>query len=85
MRSSPLQAVQVLERVRFYAELQNLALCDPLTGLANRTLLQHALNAALLNGRHPTGLGVIVHDLDSFKAVNIGLGHHANGGTLPTA
>jgi len=78
-----LQAVQVLARVRLHAELHNLALYDPLTGLANRTLVQHTLGATLLSvQRHRTGVGVIFLDLDGFKAVNDGLGHQAGDAVL---
>jgi diguanylate cyclase (GGDEF)-like protein len=54
------------------------AIRDPLTGLANRTLLVEALTSALArmsrSGRRP---GVMFLDLDGFKAVNDGLGHEA--------
>ncbi|MDJ0375987.1 diguanylate cyclase [Cryobacterium sp. PH31-L1] len=78
-----LQAAQVFERVSLHAELANLALYDSLTGLANRSLLQHSLNAALLlAARHRSRLAVIFMDLDGFKAVNDGLGHLAGDAVL---
>lgn len=54
--------------------LRHLALHDPLTGLANRALLVDELEEAL--GAEPVGtVGVIVLDLDGFKAVNDAWGH----------
>ncbi|CAN5281369.1 hypothetical protein BH11ACT3_BH11ACT3_18390 [soil metagenome] len=71
-----LQAAQVLVRQRLQAELQRLALHDPLTGLANRQLLHeratHALAAATRNGR---SLAMLFFDLDGFKHINDRLGH----------
>ena len=53
------------------AELQHLALHDPLTGLANRTLFADRLRHALgRSQRTDAGLGVLLVDLDDFKEVN---------------
>ena len=52
-----------------HAELERLALTDPLTGLANRTLLAARLRLA------GAGVSVLVLDLDGFKAVNDSFGH----------
>jgi diguanylate cyclase (GGDEF)-like protein len=60
------------------AELADLALCDPLTRLANRALLVERLNAAVSRtARFGTLCAVLFIDLDGFKAVNDSLGHHA--------
>jgi diguanylate cyclase (GGDEF)-like protein len=60
------------------AQLSELALSDPLTGLANRAALyaglERALAAARLHGRPPC---LLLLDLDGFKAVNDRLGHEA--------
>ncbi|GAA3646154.1 hypothetical protein GCM10022237_02070 [Nocardioides ginsengisoli] len=56
------------------AELSHLALHDPLTGLANRTLLNQRLEAALAHGA-PGTVGVLMLDLDGFKLVNDAWGH----------
>ncbi len=60
------------------ARIRHLAYYDPLTGLANRTLLrdrvQHDLSMAR---RHKTPLSLLFIDLDHFKHVNDSLGHHA--------
>jgi diguanylate cyclase len=57
-------------------QLKQLALYDPLTGLANRTLLDEHLTMAL--GRAGRGAplpAVLVLDLDGFKIVNDSFGH----------
>ena len=61
---------------RAEAEVTRLALFDPLTGLANRTRIQHALEQSLArrgSGRSRTAL--LLLDLDRFKSVNDTLGH----------
>ncbi|TQK71678.1 GGDEF domain-containing protein [Nocardioides sp. SLBN-35] len=55
-------------------ELRQLALHDPLTGLANRSLLMTRLEREL-DEQQPGAVGVIVLDLDGFKAVNDAWGH----------
>ena len=59
-----------------HQELERLALYDPLTGLANRTLLAERMGRAMAEtdpaGFPPT---VLLLDLDGFKAVNDGFGH----------
>ena len=55
-----------------------MSLFDPLTGLANRTLLlEHLENALARAARNSRQISVIFIDLDHFKAVNDTLGHHA--------
>ncbi len=60
------------------AELEQRAITDPLTGLANRVELQRALDEALKRcerfGRHGA---VVFVDLDGVKRINDGLGHAA--------
>ncbi|HZG92060.1 MAG TPA: EAL domain-containing protein [Pseudonocardia sp.] len=57
-------------------QLRRLALYDPLTGLANRTLLADRLGRAIRRaGRGTTPPAVLVLDLDGFKAVNDSFGH----------
>ena len=73
----------VSDRKRLEAELSHRALHDPLTGLANRTLLAERLRESLARrGRH-TRLGHLFYlDLDGFKAVNDRFGHAAGDAVL---
>ena len=58
--------------------LMRLALHDPLTNLANRTLFNNQLEQALARGKRTgSGVAVLFLDLDSFKPVNDTLGHEA--------
>ena len=51
---------------------------DPLTGLANRSALVERAVGVLASGqRHRRGVGLLLADLDGFKAINDGLGHSA--------
>ncbi|WP_297509762.1 EAL domain-containing protein [uncultured Caulobacter sp.] len=60
------------------AEAKHLALHDPLTGLANRTLFTDRLvHAHATLRRKPGHLGVLCIDLDRFKEVNDSYGHDA--------
>ncbi|MEA2448963.1 MAG: hypothetical protein QOG63_895, partial [Thermoleophilaceae bacterium] len=64
------------------AEKEELALSDGLTGLANRTMFQEAIQAAISgSGRKKVTGAVMLMDLDRFKDVNDTLGHH-NGDLL---
>ena len=57
-------------------QLADQAMYDPLTGLANRSLLQDRLEHEIaLAAREGTPFGVVLMDLDRFKAVNDTLGH----------
>jgi len=56
--------------------LEELALNDPLTGLANRRLLDDRMAMALAHAqRNRSAMAVIYLDLDGFKAINDTLGH----------
>jgi diguanylate cyclase (GGDEF)-like protein/PAS domain S-box-containing protein len=67
----------ITERKRLEAELEFQALHDPLTGLANRTLLQSRLEVALARRGEPNPVSLLLIDLDGFKEVNDAHGHLA--------
>ena len=60
-------------------ELRRRAFHDPLTGIANRTLLLEVLTSALAPAESttPGGVAVLVADLDQFKLINDSFGHAA--------
>lgn len=60
--------------------LSHRAMHDPLTGLANRTLLQEILDQVLESADAMSRAGVIAVDLDGFKGLNDRFGH-ATGDT----
>jgi diguanylate cyclase (GGDEF)-like protein len=67
-------------------ELRHLAYHDPLTGLANRAMLQQRTErAAERQRREATSVGILYIDLDNFKQVNDGLGHPAGDALLVLA
>ena len=64
----------ITERLLAQAEIQRLAYCDPLTGLANRSHFEQELRAAVAAGGI---VGLLFVDLDRFKDVNDTHGHAA--------
>ena len=65
------------EAARNYGKmLEELALNDPLTGLANRRLLADRMSMALVHARrNRSAMAVVFLDLDGFKQINDTLGH----------
>jgi diguanylate cyclase (GGDEF)-like protein/PAS domain S-box-containing protein len=63
------------------AELTRLALHDPLTGLANRALMDDRLTHALA-GRGDRRTAVLLLDLDDFKSINDVFGHGVGDAVL---
>lgn len=78
------QVQDITQRREAELELANRALHDPLTGLANRFLVQQWLSGALHEhlGRE---VGVLYCDLDRFKLVNDSLGHTAGDDVIVEA
>ncbi len=68
---------------RMQAEmLTHRAMHDPLTGLANRTLLQEVLQTALAQPGAVDRIAVLACDLDGFKGINDRYGHAAGDDIL---
>lgn len=64
-------------------QLRQMAIRDPLTGLANRTLLFDRLEHALRSRPRPGRSTLVLYaDLDGFKAINDRLGHQAGDDVL---
>ncbi len=84
-RTLAFEAAMAIENGRLYHALRHLALHDPLTGLANRSLFFDRAEHALARlARHAGAMvAVLFIDLDDFKAVNDTFGH-ARGDRLLT-
>jgi diguanylate cyclase (GGDEF)-like protein len=68
--------MDITERYRAEARITHLAMHDPLTGLANRTLFRERLNGAVADARAgERGVALLAIDLNKFKQVNDTLGH----------
>jgi diguanylate cyclase (GGDEF)-like protein len=68
---------------RAQQRLQQLALCDPLTGLANRTVLRDRLARFIGRGGANRRSGALLFiDLDQFKTINDTLGHSVGDAVL---
>lgn len=72
-----------LARLRGEERMRHESLHDPLTGLANRTLLRDRLEHALARSERESGdTAVLFVDLDNFKRVNDDHGHAAGDAAL---
>jgi diguanylate cyclase (GGDEF)-like protein len=72
------QATVALENARLHEEVRRQATTDELTGLVNRRRFLEALEAEVERARLlATPFAVVLADLDDFKRINDGHGHHA--------
>lgn len=71
------------DELRFHEQLYRMAVCDPLTGLSNRTHFETVIEQEVSRarrGRQP--LALLLMDLDNFKAINDRWGHLAGDEVL---
>jgi len=77
LAGAAIQRAEVTDRLAYAATH------DSLTGLSNRVHFTERLEHAIALGRrHRTPVGLLYLDLDGFKAVNDGFGHHAGDQVL---
>jgi diguanylate cyclase (GGDEF)-like protein/PAS domain S-box-containing protein len=74
--------LDVTERKRMEAELERLALYDPLTGMPNRALFSDRLKHAIDRRTRAQATAVYFLDVDRFKRINDSLGHAAGDEVL---
>jgi diguanylate cyclase (GGDEF)-like protein/PAS domain S-box-containing protein len=74
--------LDVTDRKRMEAELERLALYDPLTGLPNRALFSDRLSHTIERRGRKQATAVYFLDVDRFKRINDSLGHSAGDEVL---
>lgn len=72
-----------VSNVRLRERLRSESIRDPLTGLSNRRHLEEAFDREVArSARSGSPIGIVMADLDHFKAVNDGEGHPAGDAVL---
>ena len=77
-----LQAAIAIENASLHAEIRELSLTDPLTGLPNRRHMDMVLAKEFEAARRGRPLAVVVFDLDDFKSYNDMHGHAGGDAAL---
>ena len=81
-----LRAGPAIENARRFQEARQLADLDALTGLHNRRFFHETLAREVARAhRYRRNLGLIIFDLDDFKAINDRIGHLAGDAVLAEA
>lgn len=72
-----------LDNANLFAQVQELSITDPLTGLYTHKFFQERFNEEVLRaGRYHMGLGVLLSDIDHFKRYNDTYGHQVGDEVL---
>jgi diguanylate cyclase (GGDEF)-like protein len=77
-----LQAAIAVDNAKLHAEIRELSLTDPLTGLPNRRHMEMVLNKEFEAARRGRTLAVVLLDLDDFKRYNDAHGHAGGDAVL---
>ncbi|MDM8538643.1 sensor domain-containing diguanylate cyclase [Desulfobacterales bacterium HSG17] len=77
------QAAIALKNSQLYEKIKSLSLFDPLTGLANRRMMDIQLNDILVKAkRYENNFYILMLDIDYFKEYNDSFGHDAGDNVL---
>src|SRR5215212_3853614 len=76
------QLVGAIHRAELFAQVEELAYTDSLTGVASRRAVEHALDAACAEPAAPGTPALVLCDIDDLKRVNDQGGHEAGDRAL---
>jgi diguanylate cyclase (GGDEF)-like protein len=76
------QIAVAIGRAELFAQVEALAYTDPLTGLANRRVLEHELERTCDAPAGPGAPALLLCDIDGLKAVNDEAGHEAGDAVI---
>jgi diguanylate cyclase (GGDEF)-like protein len=76
------QIAAAIGRAELFAKVEALAYTDPLTGLANRRVLEHELERNCDAPAGPGSPALLLCDIDGLKAVNDRAGHEAGDAVI---